>query len=145
MFLLDTNVVSETRRKKPHGGVLAWLASISDRQLHLSAVSIGEIQAGIELTREVDEAKALELEMWLEQVSITFRLLPMDGETFCIWAKLMHKKSQDFAEDAMIAATALQHNLTVATRNVVHFRQFKVRTINPFEKPSSLFFIPNDL
>jgi predicted nucleic acid-binding protein len=52
MYLLDTNIVSELRRAKPHGGVLAWLASVGDADLHLSAVTIGEIQSGIEITRE---------------------------------------------------------------------------------------------
>ena len=65
-YLLDTNVVSELRRQRPHGGVVAWLQSLDDTQLHLSAVTLGEIQAGIELTREQDPAKAQEIENWLE-------------------------------------------------------------------------------
>jgi toxin FitB len=69
MYLLDTNVVSELRKPKPHGAVMAWFEALEDTQLHLSAVTIGEIQAGIELTREQDEAKALEIEAWLEMVS----------------------------------------------------------------------------
>ena len=60
-YLLDTNVVSELRRQRPHGGVVAWLQSLDDTQLHLSAVTLGEIQAGIELTREQDPAKAQEI------------------------------------------------------------------------------------
>ena len=74
MYLLDTNVVSELRKPKPHGAVLAWLQSVDDAQLFLSAVTIGEIQAGIELTREQDEAKAAELEAWLEQVAAAYNL-----------------------------------------------------------------------
>jgi toxin FitB len=61
MYLLDTNVVSELRKPKPHGAVLQWIQDASDVDLHISAVTIGEIQAGIELTRDQDEAKALEL------------------------------------------------------------------------------------
>jgi len=64
-FLLDTNVVSELRRPKPHGAVLAWLHSVDDADLHLASVTLGEIQAGIELTREQDPAKAAEIEEWL--------------------------------------------------------------------------------
>jgi toxin FitB len=79
MYLLDTNIVSELRRAKPHGGVLAWLASVSDADLHLSAVTIGEIQSGIEITREKNAAKASEIEAWLEQVAETYNVLVMDA------------------------------------------------------------------
>ena len=61
MFLLDTNVVSELRRPKPHGAVVAWLRGVDDADLHLAAVSLGEIQAGVEITRERDPAKAAEV------------------------------------------------------------------------------------
>jgi predicted nucleic acid-binding protein len=63
-FLLDTNVVSELRRPKPHGAVLAWLHGVDDADLHLASVTLGEIQAGIELTRDQDPAKAVEIELW---------------------------------------------------------------------------------
>ena len=62
MYLLDTNVVSELRRTKPHGAVVAWLRGVEDADLHLAAVSLGEIQAGMEITREQDPAKAAEIE-----------------------------------------------------------------------------------
>jgi predicted nucleic acid-binding protein len=132
VYLLDTNVVSELRKPKPHGGVLAWLESVSDRDLHLSAVSLGEIQSGIELTREQDAAKAAEIEGWADQVAATWNVLPMDAATFRIWAKLMHRRSDTFLEDAMIAATALLHGLQVVTRNVNDFKEFGVRAWNPW-------------
>ena len=133
VYLLDTNVVSELRKPKPHGAVLAWLEALDDKQLYLSAVTVGEIQAGIELTREQDAAKALEIEAWLEMVSATYNVLPMDAATFRAWAKLMHRKSDTLFEDAMIAATARIHGLTVATRNVADFKSFGVPLFNPFE------------
>jgi predicted nucleic acid-binding protein len=132
VYLLDTNVVSELRKPKPHGGVLAWLKSVSDRDLHLSAVSLGEIQAGIELTREQDPAKAADIEAWADQVAATWNMLPMDAATFRIWAKLMHRRSDTLIEDAMIAATALLHGLQVVTRNVGDFKGFGVRAWNPW-------------
>lgn len=132
MYLLDTNVVSELRKPKPHGGVLAWLKSVSDRDLHLSAVSLGEIQAGIELTREQDAAKAADIEDWADQVATTWNILPMDAATFRIWAKIMHRRSDTLIEDALIAATALLHGLQVVTRNVGDFKGFGVRAWNPW-------------
>ena len=135
MYLLDTNVVSELRRPRPHGAVLAWLASVADQDLHLSAVTLGEIQAGIELTREQDTAKAAEIEAWAAQVASAYEVVPMDGDTFREWARLMHRRSDTLYEDAMIAATARRHGLTVVTRNVADFAAFEVSVLDPFATP----------
>lgn len=131
-YLLDTNVVSELRKPRPHGGVVAWLESIDDTQLYLSAVTLGEIQAGIELTREQDPEKAQAIEAWLELVAGAYNVLPMDAATFRAWARLMHRKSDTLYEDAMIAATAKVHGLTVATRNVNDFNALGTEVFNPF-------------
>lgn len=132
MYLLDTNVVSELRRPKPHGGVVAWLEGVPDEQLHLSAVTLGELQAGVEITREQDVAKAEEIEAWIDQVERVSNVLPLDGATFRVWARLMHRRSDKLIEDALIAATALVYNLTVVTRNVRDFEPLGVKTLNPF-------------
>lgn len=132
MYLLDTNVVSELRRVRPHGAVLAWLRDVDDAALHISAVTVGEIQAGIEITRERDQAKAAEIEAWLDDVSATFNVIDMDGRTFRWCARMMHRLSNHLIEDAMIAATAQVHNLTVVTRNVRDFQAFGIPTFDPF-------------
>jgi toxin FitB len=132
VYLLDINVVSELRRPRPHGAILAWLRDVSDAEIHLAAVTIGELQAGIEMAREQNPAKAAEIESWLEQVSQTFNVLPMDAGIFRVWARLMHRRSNDLIEDAMIAATATVHHLTVVTRNVRDFDRLGVKTLNPF-------------
>ena len=133
MYLLDTNVVSELRKPRPHGAVLTWLQARDDGELHLSAVTIGEIQAGIELTRQQDAPKAQAIEAWLEQVATTWNVLPMDAPAFRAWARLMHRRSDTVTEDAMIAATAQMHGLTVVTRNVADLKPFGVPLLNPFE------------
>lgn len=135
MFLLDTNVVSELRKPRPHGGVLAWLRSADDSALHVSAVTLGEIQAGIELTREQDGPKATEIEAWLDQLAASLQVLPMDGATFRAWARLMHRRSDTLYEDAMIAATAQVHRLTVVTRNGADFKVLGVPVFDPFVTP----------
>jgi predicted nucleic acid-binding protein len=133
MYLLDTNVISELRRSRPHGGVLAWLGATDYRLLRVSAVSLGEIQAGIELTRDQDPGRAAEIERWADEVSRAYEVLPMDTLIYRTWAKLMHRKSDTLADDARIAATALVHGLTVVTRNVRDFQPFAVPTFNPFQ------------
>ena len=135
MYLLDTNVVSELRKQRPHGAVVAWLRSRDPRDLHISAVTLAELQAGIEITREQDAEKAAEIEAWVDRVSEVWNILPMDASTFRMWAKLMHRRSDDLIEDAMIAATARVHDLQVVTRNVKDFRDFGVSVLNPYAPP----------
>ena len=133
MYLLDTNVISELRRPRPHGAVVAWLEGVADHDLNLSAVTLGELQAGVEITREQDPEKAAQIESWIDLVAQTWSILPLDARTFRIWAKLMHRRSDDLLTDALIAATAINHHLVVVTRNVRDFAALGIETLNPFE------------
>lgn len=133
MWLLDTNIVSEMRKARPHGGVLAWMTRQARADLFISAATIGEIQVGIERFRTANPAKAVEIEAWLDTFALDDRVLPADGAVFRQWAKLMTGRSVDLKMDAMIAATAFVHGLTVATRNVRDFEALGLKVENPFD------------
>lgn len=134
MFLLDTNIVSELRKPKPHGGVVVWVSAQEATSLYLSAMTIAELQRGVEMTREQDSEKALQIEAWLEQLMYTGQVLAMDAAVCREWARLMHGRSDTLVEDAFIAATARVHRLVVVTRNVRDFKTLGVETLNPFER-----------
>ena len=135
-YLLDTNVVSELRKRKPHGAVLAWFTALREDQIYLSAVTLGELQSGIELTRQQDPDKAREIEEWVDELAASYQVLTMDAACFREWGRIMHRKSDDLIEDGMIAATARVHGLVVATRNIEDFRNLKVELFNPFSTSS---------
>jgi toxin FitB len=133
VFLLDTNVISELRRREPHGGVLAWLRETPETAIHLSAITLGELQAGVEKTRTIDAAKAREIEDWIDEITAKMKVLPADGPVFRRWVQLMHGKPDELIEDAVIAATAEMHGFTVVTRNVRDFEKLGAKTFNPFD------------
>lgn len=132
-YLLDTNVVSELRKPRPHGGVIAWLGSLREDQLFLSAVTMGELQLGVERLRRQDVRKATEIEAWVDQLADSYQILPMDTPCFREWGRLMNGKPDHLVEDVMIAAIARVHGLIVATRNERDFLPLKVQVVNPFQ------------
>ena len=113
---------------------MRWVESVPAEHLHVSSVTIGEIQAGIETTREQDLTKAIELEGWLYRVQSTYEVLPVDGAAFREWARMMNGKSQTLILDALIAAVAIVHELTVVTRNVRDFERLGLTVLNPFNQ-----------
>lgn len=112
--------------------MVSWLEGIAETDLCISVVTLGEIQAGIEITREQGAAKAAESELWADQLAAAYNVLPMDAACFRVWAKLMYRQSDTVYEDAMIAATARVHKLTMVTRSVRDFKRFQVPLFNPF-------------
>jgi predicted nucleic acid-binding protein len=132
-YLLDTNVISELRKPRPHGAVLEWVQEQAEERLFVSAVTLGELQSGIERTRRQDPAKASEIESWVDRLSASFQILPMDTACFREWGRIMQGKPDQLLEDAMIAATARVHRLVVATRNERDFQHLDVLVHNPFK------------
>lgn len=121
------------RRLRPNRAVVAWLDEISADQIFIAAITLGELQAGVEMTRQQEPLKAEQIEAWINDIADSYAILGMDGPIFRRWAQLMHRRSRDLLEDALIAATALINNLTVATRNLRDFERLGVTAIDPFQ------------
>jgi predicted nucleic acid-binding protein len=133
MYLLDTNVVSELRRPRPHGAVLAWLAAVKPAKLCLSVVTLGEIQTGAERVRLQNPAKAQEIEAWADTALRAFEILPIDAAIIRQWARLRRGRRDENFEDNILGITALLHRLVLVTRNVRDFGEFDVEIVNPFQ------------
>lgn len=132
MYLLDTNVISEMRKRRPHGAVVAWMRAQDPASLFLSSITLLELQQGAERTRRQDIATAKQLDGWITAIASTMTVLPADGDVCRETARIMVKKTPDLFQDAFIAATARIHRLTVATRNIKDFAPFDLATLNPF-------------
>lgn len=133
MFLLDTNIISELRKPKPHGAVISWFSKQRPQSLAIPSVVLYEIQAGAERTRLQDESKAKELDAWINQIPLQITVLPFGSEEAKATAKFLARRPLDLLPDAMIAATAATYGLMVVTRNVKDFSSFPVKLLNPFE------------
>lgn len=132
-YLLDTNVVSELRRKKPSRSVLRWFDEVRSEELFLSVLVVGGLRRGVELLRRKDGPAADALDQWLEELSTRFRerILPVSSAVADQWGRL-GVPDQLPAVDSLMAATALVHGLTLVTRNVDDFERTGVRLVNPF-------------
>ncbi|MGK5532579.1 type II toxin-antitoxin system VapC family toxin [Streptomyces sp. URMC 129] len=133
MYLLDTNVVSELRKRHPDPHVAAWIHGVPDRSVYLSALIIGEIRKGIENIRHRDGARARRLDAWLDDLGQRYadRVLPVTADIADAWGRLSAPHPVP-AIDGLLAATALVHDLTLVTRNVKDVRGTGVRVRNPF-------------
>ena len=132
IFLLDSNVVSELRKAKPLGAVLAWLKATSREDVGVPSIVLTELQAGAEITRRQDPAKAAELKRWIDQIMQAWEIVPMDAAIARECARIMEGKSKALLEDGLIAATARIRQLIVVKRNVRDFAHFGVQVLNPF-------------
>ncbi|MEO5755680.1 MAG: type II toxin-antitoxin system VapC family toxin [Mesorhizobium sp.] len=132
MYLLDTNVVSDVQRRLPKP--TAWLASIDPTSLNLSVITIGEIERGIVKQRKVDPERATRLDLWLRELrrDNADRILAITEEVALAWGRISAGRTRGSA-DALIAATALVHDLILVTRNVADFDDTGVTVLNPWE------------
>lgn len=137
MYLIDTDVISELRKKEnANAGVVAFFkeVSASDAPLYLAAVTIGELRRGVEVVRYRGDAKQAQmLERWLDRLLNDFgdRVLTFDADVAQVWGRLRVPHPEN-PLDKQIAATALLHNLVLVTRNVKHFAATGVKLLNAF-------------
>ena len=134
MFLLDTDVLSALRRRDRNPETVRWLETQRTSDMHISVVTVGEIERGIAQQRRHNPPFADELSRWLDRVLRWYsdRILPVDIGTARRWGQLSAAIGND-SVDLLIAATALEHGLTVVTRNVRHFEPTGVPVVSPFE------------
>jgi predicted nucleic acid-binding protein len=135
MFLIDTVALSELRRRERDPRVVAWFERQRTTDLFLSVITIGEIERGIARQRASDPGFAEALAAWLDRVLALYgeRIVPFDLGAARRWGALSAALGNDSA-DLMIAATALEHGLTVVTRNVSDFAPAGVATLDPFSR-----------
>lgn len=137
-FLLDTNCISELVRSRPEARVLEWMEGADESVLYLSVLTLGEIRKGIAGLPQ--GKRQTQLEMWLEldvQARFSGRILPIDALIADRWglmaAEAKRKGWALSAIDGLLAATALQHNLTIVSRNISDFATTRVQSLNPWE------------
>lgn len=133
-ILVDTNVVSELKRgRNAAPAVTAWFAGVPAEQIFTSVLVLGEIRRGIELIARRDRTQAEMLERWYASMrqQLSARVLPVDEPVMMMWSRISVPDPL-LAYDGLIAATALVHDMTVATRNTVDFRRVGVTAINPW-------------
>jgi predicted nucleic acid-binding protein len=141
-YLIDTCIISEFVKRKPNDHVRNWYNLQQEIQLFISAVSLAEIKKGIYKIKPFQPERALKLQNWLDKLELSFsqRILPINNDVLEQWAQIsasMERQGNTLAVmDSLIAATALHHNLTIATRNVNDFNALPLKIINPFEMAS---------
>lgn len=131
-YLLDTNILSEIRKPRPHGGVLAWFTAHQSAGFATPVIALFELQMGVEKLRTQDPHRAAEFEYWIARLESADHVLPFDAAASRETARLLQKQPMSLMADAMIAAIAKVNGLTLATRNTRDFERFRVPLVNPF-------------
>jgi predicted nucleic acid-binding protein len=135
-YLLDTNILSETRRRDPNPGVLAFLTRTSPTAIYLSVLTLGELRKGVAHRQRTDPANPTATEnlaVWIDGLEFGYadRILPIDSATARLWGELSAQRPRPVI-DTLLAATALTHNLTLVTRNTTDVADIPLQLLNPF-------------
>lgn len=135
-YLIDTNVLSEGRRRRPEARVLGFMRTIHGQPSYVSVLSLGELRKGAEMMRRVDPGGAGRLDTWIEEVEEIYfdRILDVDRIVADIWGRMSAVRERSVV-DTLLAATALAHSLTMVTRNVRDFADTGVPVVNPWDGP----------
>lgn len=134
-YLLDTNVLSETRKKKADRGVIAFLQDAEPTSLYISVLAIGELRKGVTGKKRSEPELAKRLAAWVEGLEQNFadRILSIDAAAARLWGEWSAERPRPVI-DTLMAATAVQHGLTLVTRNVRDVRGFPVKLLNPWKE-----------
>jgi predicted nucleic acid-binding protein len=134
-YLLDTNVLSETRRKEAEAGVTSFLSAVDPSALYLSVLSLGELRKGVALKKKSDPDAARKIAAWVDGLELSFadRVLGINAATARLWGELSAQRSRPVI-DTLLAATAVVHELTLVTRNTSDVRDIVVKVLNPWTK-----------
>jgi toxin FitB len=134
-FLLDTNVLSETRKRQTDEGVISFLSSAEPSALYLSVLSLGELRKGVALKKRSDPDAAKKIGAWVDGLELTFadRILGIDMATAKLWGELSAQRPRPVI-DTLLAATAIVHGLTFVTRNTGYVQDIRLKLLNPWKK-----------
>ena len=133
-YLLDTNILSETRKWQPNPNVTAWIQETDQKDLYISVLTLGELTKGVARRHRTDPQAATSLRHWVNGIQTLFpdRVLPIDAHTATVWGELKAERPL-LAIDSLLAATAKVHGFTLVTRNVGDIRSTGVPFINPWD------------
>ncbi len=134
-YLLDTNILSETRKKQAEPRVIAFLSAAEPSALYLSVLTLGELRKGVAVKRRSDPDSAKKLADWVDGLEFSFadRILGIDAATASLWGELSAQRARPVV-DTLLAATAVVHELTFATRNTSDVEDIEVKLLNPWQQ-----------
>jgi predicted nucleic acid-binding protein len=137
-YLLDTNIISELKKRQPNSNVLSWFEATCTNQLYFSAITIGELRSGAIKKSKTDKEQGYKLTQWIDVIVAKYseQILNIDLETCEEWAQLISNDNTN-GIDSLIAAQAITKNMTLVTRNIKHFKMFNVKLLNPFEEQTN--------
>jgi predicted nucleic acid-binding protein len=134
-YLLDTNILSETRKKQADERVISFLSAAEPSTLYISVLTLGELRKGVALKKRSDKDAAKKIAAWVDGLEFSFgdRILGIDAATASLWGELSAQRSRPVI-DTLLAATAVVHELTLVTRNTGDVQDIDLKLLNPWKK-----------